>query len=119
VTWITIDTPINYLFSTATLTADESKTISGVFVGAVSTYVALVWTKDIGDAKGLFWPSTRFYSAVGKLFKRLTPRPPNTSVEYAACYLDTVEGYGDIGWDFMARFRRAKVLANYIRQHPP
>ncbi len=118
VTWVSLDTPINQIFNTPGLSADQTKGISGVFVGAVSTYVALVWTKDIGDAQGAFWPSTQFKDAMDKAFHRLQPPPGNTTKAYQAIYQNTVDDYGNIGWGFRARLARANVLAAYIRQLP-
>jgi hypothetical protein len=111
VTWITLDSPISQLFKTSGLNADQIKAISAAFVAAVSTYVALAWTKDIGDAKGFFWPSTQFKNAMGGAFPRLQPPQPNGGVVYQACFMDTVAGYGNIGWGFCARKKRADILA--------
>ena len=73
-----------------------------------------VFTKDIGDAKGYFWTSTQLKKAMESAFKHLAKQPSNTSVAYDAIYLDTVRGYGNIGWDLKARRIRANVLAEFL-----
>jgi hypothetical protein len=116
VIWASLDTPVDKLLSSSGLDAEHVKAVSGIFIGAVSTYVALVWTKDIGDAQGVFWPSTQFKSAIGKAFMQLHPEPNQTERVYQASYQKNVDDYGDIGWGFSARWKRAKVFAEYLRQ---
>jgi len=118
VTWVSLDTPVAKLLGASGLDAEHVKAITGIFIGAVSTYVALVWTKDIGDAEGVFWPSTQFKSAIDKAFTQLLPRPNNDSKIYQASYQKNVDDYGEIGWGFSARWKRAKVFAEYLRQAP-
>lgn len=118
VAWVSLDTPVAALLSSSGLDTEHIKAITGIFVGAVSTYVALVWTKDIGDAEGVFWPSTQFKSAIGKAFTQLSPEPNQASKVYQASYQKNVDDYGDIGWGFFARWKRAKVFAEYLRQAP-
>jgi hypothetical protein len=117
--WITLDVSLTWLIDVSRFTKDELKTLSGAFVAAVSTYVALVWTKDIGDAKGWFWPSTQFKSAMDKAYKALAPEPALGSSVYQAAYQDVVAGHGNLGWSLPARRTRAGILADYLAAHPP
>lgn len=114
VTWASFGTPLGWIVNASILTAEQLKTVQGAFVGALSAYIALVFTKDIGDAKGNFWTSTQFKKIIGKASQQLVSQPVHTSPAYAAIYLDTVEGYGNIGWGFKARRIRAKVLSDFI-----
>jgi hypothetical protein len=116
--WITLDASLAWLIDTSKFSADKLKTLSGAFVAAVSTYIALVWTKDIGDAKGFFWPSTQFKSAIASAFETLNPEPAGTTEVFQAAYLDVVVGHGNLGWSLPARWTRAGILANYLA-HPP
>jgi hypothetical protein len=112
--WVGLNAPFTWIVDTSALKAEDVKAISSSFLAAISTYVALVWTKDIGDAKGFFWPSTQFKSAMALAFKRLTPEPPGTAPVYQATYQDVVENYGNLGWKFSARRQRAKIFADYL-----
>ncbi len=51
--WISLNPPLEFLGDTIT-DAETKKAISGAFVGAVTTYVALVWTKDISAHRDIF-----------------------------------------------------------------
>ena len=112
--WVTLDASLTRLIDVSKFNADKLKTLSGAFVAAVSTYVALVWTKDIGDAKGFFWPSTQFKSAIGKAFESLDPEPAGTTEVFQAAYQDVVQGHGNLGWSLPARRTRAGILADYL-----
>jgi len=96
------------------LSGEQAKTVSTALIGAVTTYVALAWTKDIGDAKGYFWPSTHFKKAMETAYGELVTKPGNDTQTYEAMFLDTVRGHGPIGWDFKARRIRSGILADFI-----
>ncbi len=119
VTWLTLNASVDLLFNTSKIGADQLKTITAAFVTALTTYVALVWTKDIGDARGYFWPSTAFKKAMNGAYQKLNPPPGGASTVYAALYLDSIPGFGNLGWGFSARKKRAEILADYIGTLPP
>jgi hypothetical protein len=114
VTWISLNGPLDFIVNAKMLSTDQAKTMTTALISAVTTYVALVWTKDIGDAKGVFWPSTQFKKAMEKAYPQLSNPPANGDVVYQAMFTDVVEGYGDLGWTFFARGTRARLLAAAI-----
>jgi hypothetical protein len=114
IAWITFSGPLDFIISTKQLVPDQVKTMSTALIGAATTYVALVWTKDIGDAKGYFWPSTHFKKAMQCAYKAMSTKPNGDSQLYDALFLDDVREYGDLGWDFAARGIRVQILANYL-----
>jgi hypothetical protein len=95
----------------------ETKVISAAFVGAVTAYVALVWTKDISEAKGYFWPSTQFKDGMKQAYERLARKPKEGDPVYEAMFEDSVAGHGALGWDFSARKTRAKILSDFLGQN--
>lgn len=121
VMWISLDFPLKYILDTSVVPTDQVKTISGSFIGAITTYTALVWTKDIGDAQGMFWPSTQFKNAMNVAYQNLpaAQKPDGASVTYQAMYQDTVAGHGNIGWNFEARGIRANIVSNYVANLNP
>lgn len=116
VTWLTLNASLALLFDTSRLAADQLKTMTAAFVTAVTTYIALVGTKDIGDATGFFWSSGAFKTAMAKAYANLpdAKKPQGPTKEYAAIFLDAVPGFGPIGWGFSARGMRAKIFADCI-----
>lgn len=95
-------------------TDDAKKAISGAFVGAVTTYVALVSTKDISEATGYFWPSTQFKAGMREAYEALANKPDGASVTSEAMFEDAVTGHGPLGWGFRARGIRARILAGFL-----
>jgi hypothetical protein len=114
VTWVTLNATLGFLFDTSHIDVKQLEKMTTAIVTALTTYVALVWTKDIGDAKGFFWPSTAFKTAMAKAYSMLTAKPVGTTKEYEAMFMDTVTNHGNIGWGFGARGIRAKILADSI-----
>lgn len=98
---------------------EATKAVTGAFAGAVATYVAVIWTKDILESKGLFSPATQFRAAMSRAHKHLSTKPTPASPTYEAVFEDTVAGEGRIDWDFSARGRRAEILAAFIGSAPP
>jgi hypothetical protein len=97
---------------------DIRKSVAATFVGAVTTYAAIVWTKDIEEGTGIFWPSTQFKTALAAVQKELSNAgraPPGGSIDRQAMVSDIVETSPKIvGWDFSARRRRARMVQEYI-----
>jgi hypothetical protein len=117
ITWLTLNgKALNYIVNTASLPTATATTMSAALITAITTYVALAWTKDIGDAKGFFWPSTQFKRAMAKAYALLPDarKPAGNTAAFDALFADTVQGYGNIGWGFGARGTRAKILSGII-----
>ncbi|MBY5827120.1 hypothetical protein [Rhizobium leguminosarum] len=94
--------------------SEETKSVTGAFAGAITTYVALIWTKDIADAKGYFWPSSRFKKALNDLYDRLRPPPANETPQYQVLFDDYIVDEGLVGWDFAGRAKRSALLARFV-----
>jgi hypothetical protein len=92
--------------------------LSDTLVGAVTAFTALVWTKDIADAKGYFWPSTQFKYGLEALYERLAKKPEGGTVEYDAIFMETVANRDIEGWSFPSRRARAKIVADYLARNP-
>ncbi|MGC1780738.1 MAG: hypothetical protein WBB34_22615 [Xanthobacteraceae bacterium] len=114
ITWMSLSGPLDYIVNAKQLGTEQTKTMAAALVTAVTTYVALVWTKDIGDAEGYFWPSTHFRNALQQAAEQRTNPIQNDTQIYDAIYDDTVRGYGELGWDFGARRTRAKLYSEFI-----
>lgn len=93
---------------------EVQKALASALIGAVTAYAALVWTKDISDGTGLFWPSTQFKAAMkGALDRAKEP----SDAEHEAIFSETVDGPPKIvGWGFNARRRRARIVDDYVRR---
>jgi hypothetical protein len=115
IVWIAVASPA--LFGNPS--DPETKVISAAFVGAVTAYVALVWTKDISEAKGYFWPSTQFKDGMKQAYERLARKPKEGDTVFEAMFEDSVVGHGALGWDFSARKTRAKILSDFVSREPP
>lgn len=114
--WLSLSNPLNWIADSNILNVEQIKTVNAVLLGAISTYFAIAFTKDIGDAKGFFWTSTQFKKLVRYGFEKMIRKPPRESAAYAAIFDDAyIEGYGPVGWDFDGRRIRVKVLSNFIK----
>lgn len=110
VLWLTVNSPDWF-----PLDEPERKAISGALVGAVTTYIAVLWTKEIQDASGTFWPGTQFRNAVRSAFGPNHPyAPAGGSRAREAIDEDRVK-QGPEGWGFTARLERAKILAGHLK----
>jgi hypothetical protein len=96
---------------------EVQKTLASTFVGAVTAYAAIVWTKDISDGAGIFWPSTQFRAAMKSVQMSLPDarKAPANSVERQAMFSDEVEVHPKVvGWGFNARRRRARLVQLFL-----
>lgn len=116
---VVLNTPLSVFGDASGLRDDEIKQLSSAFAGAVSAYVALLWTKDIGDQKGALWPATRFQAAMKRAHAVLSPPPAPSSQVFDAMSSSNVRGHGDLGWGFAARGVRAGILAAYLEKGDP
>jgi hypothetical protein len=103
----------------ADVAGQERDTISATFIGAVTAYFAFAWTKEIGEARGFFWPSTQFKSALEAAGSRLPVKLPMDSSTTDAVFNNHIQGEGVEGWSFKARGVRARIVAQWIRDAKP
>ena len=101
--WLTIHSPTWF-----NVPADQGKVISGAFIGAITTYFATVWTKDIADGEGYFWPSTQLKIA----FKKFKYTGDRQIVDVVIA--DRVRDGGPIGWGMISRWQRASLLSKHL-----
>lgn len=105
---------------------EELKQISNLLIGALTAYLGLVWTKDIGDAKGPNWPNIRFKKAMDNAYEAAkedhkTPKdgPGARSLFYDDTFsykIGNDEKLEIDGWGFDARRKRMRGL-KYFRTH--
>jgi hypothetical protein len=109
--WLTVNAP-------SFLVLDESKldAVAGALVGAVTTFLAILWIKDIEGATGPFWPSTQFKKGISSAFSTGQITPPVDTRAWDAVYEDRVRKGGPIGWDFAARYERVLILKEYVKK---
>jgi hypothetical protein len=117
--WVSLDATFGWIGDISVITAENLKTLKTAFATAVSTYVALAWTKDIGDGKGMFWPNTQFKAAMSEAYNSLNPKPAGTSTVYQAIFQDVVAGHGNLGWSFAARGVRAGIFSRWLAMPEP
>jgi hypothetical protein len=115
---VVLRVPLSVFGDLTGLQEKEVSQLSSAFAGAVSAYVAIVWTKDIGDAKGAFWPGTRFQVGMEQVYARLRVTPATGHPVIDALSSSIVPGHGDLGWGFAARGVRAGILAAYLAAQP-
>lgn len=92
IVWLSINAPTWFNVS-----KDEIDAVSGAFIGAITAYFAFVWTDDINDTKGRFYPSTQFKQV---LLKFPITAETGTPKEVDAAFYDKVGG-GPTGWGFL------------------
>jgi hypothetical protein len=109
VLWLTVNSP-NWF----PLDEPERKAISGALVGAVTTYIAVLWTKEIQDGSGPFWPGTQFRSAVRSAFADPARVPKGDTRARDAIDEDRVRE-GLEGWGLSARLQRARILGDHLK----
>lgn len=98
-------------------TDNEYKALSGALSGAVLTYVAFVWTKDITDGTGFFWPSTAFKVAMCKSLLGLPEAMQYNGRLQHAVYGESIEGIeGTVGWGFKDRTIRTRVYIEEVER---
>jgi len=109
--WLTVNAP-----SFFNVAKDQQEALAGALVGGMTTFLATLWMKDIEDAAGPFWTSTQFKKGLQAAFGKEPLAPPGDTLERDAVFEDYVRD-GTEGWGFEARGRRAKIMAEYLREH--
>jgi hypothetical protein len=95
------------------LSSDQLKDLAGLAKGAVSGFIAFVFTKDIGEGTGVFAVATQFQGAMRTASGKLPVNPPPEDV-IDAMSSDRAGG-GIDGWGFKARAKRAQKVSEYLR----
>lgn len=100
-------------------------TLGGALTGAVTTFFAALWTKDVENAEGALWPSTHFKKGlVGAFGDRpgSRSRVPRDTRVYDAVFLDHVRGEGEKPgfdtWGYEARWTRAQIINEWLKANP-
>ncbi|UIK07852.1 hypothetical protein [Neorhizobium galegae] len=93
---------------------ERIKAVTSAFGGAITAYIALVWTKDIAEGKGYFWPSTQFKDGLEGAWKKMTAPPGRGTKARAAMFDEYIETVGKIGWDFSGRRTRARIIQEHL-----
>jgi hypothetical protein len=108
--WLTVNAP-------SLIPGEEAEVnaVSSTLVGAVTAFLAILWTKDIEQTTGPFWPSTQFKKAISAAFSTEAKKPNGDTREYEAIFEDYVRNNGPSGWDFTARHDRARILEDYLK----
>ena len=97
------------------LASDERKELAGVLIGAVTAFAGVLFTKNIDEGGGPFWPGTQFKQGVKNAFE-LRLNDNRDTIVYDAVLRDRVRGQADPkldafqGWGFRARLKRAQII---------
>ncbi len=108
--WLTITSPDWF----PALEKPRLDAVTGALIGALTTYLATVWTKDVEESKGPFLPSTQFEKSLAVYFTKKYKLTGATS-EWDACNSDFVLVGRIKGWGFVSRWKRAKILSDYLK----
>lgn len=115
VLWVTVNAD-----SLVPVASDAQSAVSGALVGAVTAFLAVLWTKDIEEGAGIFWPATSFKKGLKERFNDLT-KEADPHAYYAVHYDQAYDG-SFAGWGFIERRKRAGLLQIHVnnrRQQPP
>lgn len=102
------------LYFPTVLTGGEAEVtaVSGALVGAITTYFATVWTKEVQGGDGPFTTGAAFKTVLRSAFEGHKHPPTRMSLAYKAIYDDRVPE-GPRGWNWPSRRKRAKIIAAY------
>lgn len=96
-----------------TLSKTDLDAVSGALVGAITTYLATIWTDDIKKSEGPFLPASQFKKALQSRFSTHFGIIGD-NLEWEACHSRTLRN-GTTGWGLSARWNRARILDLYVR----
>jgi len=105
IVWLSIHSPTWF-----NVPQDQLKVITGVFIGAITTYFASAWTNDISKGDGYFWPTKQLKEA----FLKFKLTGDNKLVDAATA--DRVRDAGPQGWGIKSRWQRASILSDSLKQ---
>lgn len=97
----------------------EKKAVSGALVGAVTAYLAVLWTKDIQASEGTFWAGTQLKEGLNAVFKEEDRTPEADSREWDAVWENRVRSDELVGWGLKSRWRRCGILERYLKNRRP
>jgi hypothetical protein len=104
----------DHLATPAALGKEQSKQLFDLIDGAVAAFFATALTSDLTSGAGAFSVAATFRSAVEASFERLRPQPERGAPAFQAVFRPSIDGQGEVGWDFAGRGARAEVLARFI-----
>jgi hypothetical protein len=98
------------------VTADAQKELASALTGALTVFFAVVFTKDLEEGGGFFWPGTHFKAEVSAKFSEKLKGPTDfTDTEVSDAVVgNSVRGNGTRkkieGWGLRARLVRAGII---------
>lgn len=105
------------------LASDDRKELAGVLTGAVTAFAGVLFTKNIEEGGGPFWPGSQFKQGVKNAFEPQLNDHKDTRV-FDAVLRDKVRGQADPrqsafqGWGFRARLKRAQIIKDTLLNPP-
>jgi len=97
-------------------TAAEKKAVSAALVGAVTAYLAVLWTKDIQASEGSLWSGTQLKEGLSAAFEKEDRQPEADSREWDAVWENRVRCGGPVGWGLKSRWWRCGILGRYLKK---
>ena len=92
------------------IASDERKELAGVLTGAVTAFAGVLFTKNIDEGGGPFWPGSQFKQGVKNAFEvRLNDHKDTRVRGQADPKLDAFQG-----WGFRARLKRAQIIKDKL-----
>jgi hypothetical protein len=94
----------------------EADSVAGFVTGAVGTFAATLFTKDLEDGTGAIWPSAITKNALGKKFQGVFASDGDDKSKAArqAVYEDRPHDVDVEGWGLSARVARARAIARAL-----
>jgi hypothetical protein len=105
----------DHLATPATLGKEQGKQLFDLIDGAITAFFATVLTSDLTSGAGAFSVSDTFKSALETSFERMRPQPERGTPAFQAVFRPSIDGRGEVGWDFAGRGARAEVLARFVQ----
>jgi hypothetical protein len=94
----------------------EGDTIAGLVTGAIGTFAAAIFTKDLEEGTGNIWPGAKTKTAMQDKFANVFKSTPKKEQEaHEAVFDDRLHEHPDVeGWGLAARLARAKIIATAL-----
>jgi hypothetical protein len=94
----------------------EADSVAGFVTGAVGTFAATLFTKDLEEGTGRIWPSAITKKALGEKFEGVFANKSDDKSKAAreAVYADHPHDVDIKGWGLSARVTRAKAIADAL-----
>ena len=92
----------------------EGDTVGGLVTGALTTFLAAVFTTDLEEGTGGIWPSAITKKAIQDEFKDVFD-PNSQPAQYEAVFEERLHESPDVeGWTYKARVARAEIIASAL-----